>query len=70
MTKAEARSWMTRWRAVEERERHELGLASYEERFRALAALMASRDLFDFSALDEEDAAVRARWTRLQNLAS
>ena len=70
MTKEEARSWMARWRAVEERERSELRQETYGERFRALAALMASTALFDFRELDEEDAVVRARWARLQSLAS
>jgi hypothetical protein len=61
---------MARWRVVEERQRQELRKETYQERLQALAVLMASRDLFDFSALDEEDAVARARWAQLQSLAS
>jgi len=69
MTKDEARSWMARWRVVEDRQRREAQKESYAERFRALAFLMASADLFDSQRLDEEDAVARARWARLELLA-
>jgi hypothetical protein len=68
MTASEARSWMAGWKALEERERDELRKASYVEKFRALAFLMASADLFDLSQLESEDAISRARWARLQSL--
>jgi hypothetical protein len=59
---------MAGWRALEERERDELQKASHQEKFRALAFLMASADLFDLSQLDSEDALSRERWARLQSL--
>ena len=68
MTASDARSWMAGWRALEERQRDELRNASYAEKFRALAFLMASADLFDLSQLESEDAVARERWARLQSL--
>jgi hypothetical protein len=59
---------MAGWAALEERERAELRQASHAEKFRALAVLMASADLFDLSQLEYEDAIVRARWARLRSL--
>jgi hypothetical protein len=59
---------MAGWQALEERERDELRKASHEEKFRALAFLMASADVFDLTKLDQEDAVSRARWARLQSL--
>jgi hypothetical protein len=53
---------------LEERERDELRKASHAEKFRALAFLMASADLFDLSQLESEDAISRARWVRLRSL--
>jgi hypothetical protein len=60
--------WKARWALVEQREREELQKQSPDEKFRALAYLMASADLFDLRALDAEDEVVRARWARLQRL--
>lgn len=68
MTSAEARAWMAGWSALEERERDELRKESRQEKFKALAFLMASADLFDLSQLETEDAVSRARWARLQSL--
>jgi hypothetical protein len=68
MTKETAKEWLAQWRAVAEREEHELRQQSFDEKLRALAFLMASADLFDRSALDEEDAIARERWARLQSL--
>ena len=68
MTKEMTQEWMAGWRALEERQREELRKESFEEKFRALAILMASVDLFDTSLLDAEDAVARARWSRLQSL--
>jgi hypothetical protein len=70
MTKKMAQEWMAGWRAVEERQREELRKESFEEKFRALAFLMASADLFDTSLLDAEDAIARERWAKLQSMAS
>lgn len=68
MTSADAQAWMAGWRALAERERDELRKESHEEKFKALAFLMASTDLFDVSQLESEDAIARARWARLQSL--
>jgi hypothetical protein len=68
MTKAMAKEWQARWRAVEEREDEELREQSFDEKLRALAFLMASVDLFDMSSLAAEDIAARERWARLQSL--
>ena len=70
MTKEQAQRWMERWKVVEERQAQELREATYEERFRSLAVLMDSASHFDFRLLDEEDAAARERWARLQTLLS
>jgi hypothetical protein len=59
---------MAGWRALEERERDELRKESHQEKFKALAFLMASADVFDLSQLEAEDAVARARWARLQSL--
>jgi hypothetical protein len=59
---------MAGWRALEERERDELRQESHQEKFKALAFLMASANLFDVSQLEREDAIARARWARLQSL--
>lgn len=59
---------MAGWRALEERERDELRKESHQEKFKALAFLMASVDIFDVSQLESEDAIARARWARLQSL--
>jgi hypothetical protein len=69
MTKESAQAWMAGWRAVEKRQREELRKESFEEKFRALAFLMASTDLFDTSLLDAEDAVARERWAQLRSLA-
>jgi hypothetical protein len=70
MTKEMAQQWRARWQAVDEREAQELRKQSFDEKLRALAFLMASANLFDMSALDEEDAIARERWAHLQSLMS
>jgi hypothetical protein len=45
MTKQEALEWKARWALIEQREREELQKQSPDEKFRALAYLMASADL-------------------------
>jgi hypothetical protein len=69
ITAAEARAWSERWRAVEARHDQELIASSLDDRFAALASLMASAPLFDFRQLDEEDAVARALWAKLQQVA-
>lgn len=68
MTSSDAQSWMAGWRALEKRESDELRKESHQDKFKALAFLMASADLFDLSQLESEDAVARARWSRLQSL--
>ncbi len=70
MTSTDARAWMAGWKALEERQSDELRKESHQEKFKALAFLMASADLFDVSQLENEDAIARARWARLQSLMS
>lgn len=67
MTKEEAKAWKAGFEAVERIERDELQRESPEEKFRALAFLMASAGLFDMSALEAEDNIARARWAQLQS---
>jgi len=69
MTSEETTRWMANWRTVNARQIQEHRKETYEERFKTLAFLMASADLFDSRQLDAEDEAVRARWARLQTLA-
>ena len=68
VTKDEAQAWLKRWELVEQRQTEELRRMTMEEKFEALAYLMASADLFDFSALDKEDAAACELWAKLQSL--
>ena len=68
MTSSDAQSWMAGWRALDQRESDELRKQSHQQKFEALAFMMASADLFDLSQLAKEDAVARARWTRLQSL--
>lgn len=67
MLKEEAQAWMAGWTALRERERAQLLTESYEDKFTALALLMASVELFDLSSLEAEDSAARARWARLRS---
>jgi hypothetical protein len=69
MSKEIAQGWMKAWQAVEDRQRQELRKETFDEKFRALAYLMASTDLFDLTRLDQEDQAARERWARLHSAA-
>ena len=69
MTKEEAQAWRERWKAVEQRQTEELRGMTMDEKFEALAYLMASADLFDMSSLDAEDEKVRAMWVKLKSAA-
>jgi len=69
VTKDEAQAWRERWKAVEQRQTEELRRMTMDEKFEALAYLMASADLFDMSSLDAEDEKVRAMWVKLKSAA-
>jgi len=69
VTKDEAQAWRERWEAVEQRQTEELRRMTMDEKFEALAYLMASADLFDMSSLDAEDEKVRAMWVKLKSAA-
>jgi predicted ArsR family transcriptional regulator len=66
ITREEGRAFRKRWEAVNAAEREELRAMSGEEKLRQLAALMASRDLFDWTEEMREEAEVRQRWNRLR----
>jgi hypothetical protein len=67
ITAEEARAWRERWRLVNEAEIEELRATPVEQKFRQLAVLMASADLFPRTPVDEaEDEAVREVWMRLR----
>lgn len=67
ITKAEARSFKRRWKAVNAAEREELRATPAAHKFRQLAALMASvGELGWTEALAAEEAEVRDRWNRLR----
>lgn len=67
MTKAEAAAFKERWRLVNERQLQELREMSIEEKFKQLAALMASVDAMGWSeSLKEGEEEVRERWMRLK----
>ncbi|MBI1899870.1 MAG: hypothetical protein HYS13_01995 [Planctomycetia bacterium] len=67
LTSAKARAWKTRWKRVNLAERRELRRTSPDERFRQLAALMASASSLGASETSPgEEAEVRERWNRLR----
>jgi hypothetical protein len=66
LTKDEAREWKARWELAAARQTEELRKETVEEKFRALAFLMASVDLFDLDRDEAEEAVARDRWTRLR----
>jgi len=66
ITRKEARAFRKRWEAINAAEREELRAMSMEEKLRQLAALMASRDLFDRTEEMKGEAEVRERWNRLR----
>lgn len=69
LSKADARAWMRRWRAVNEAAREELRATPLETKFRRLAALMHTARVLNWKASTEaEDEAVRERWNRLKRL--
>ncbi|MGH7492223.1 MAG: hypothetical protein ACREOO_07500 [bacterium] len=67
MTKAQAKAFKARWRAVNEAELEELRNASIEQKLEQLSVLMASvRDMGWSEALAQEETEVRERWRRLR----
>ncbi len=69
MTKAEARAWMRRWRAVNEFVLAEARAATPEQRLRSLDQLGAWGQAFGWPANDPLVNEVRQRWIRLKELA-
>lgn len=63
ITAADARAYLTRWTAVNEREVAELRSTSMETKLQQLESLMASREIFDADA-DRKHSVdnVRERW--------
>jgi len=68
ITKEEARAFRRRWEAINAAEREELRAMSMEDKLRQLAALMASRELFDWTEEMKSEAEVRERWNRLRKV--
>ena len=69
ITKAEARSFKKRWRAVNAAEREELRIAPVAHKLRQLDALMASVEGLGWTgALTAEESEVRDRWNRLRKI--
>lgn len=67
ITKAEAQAFKGRWEAVNAAERAELRTISVTQKFRQLAALMASVEELGWTeALASEEAEVRNRWNQLR----
>jgi hypothetical protein len=67
MTREQARAYVTRWQHVKDVEVAELQRTSVETKFKQLAALMASRDVFAPEPGREADICeVRERWARLR----
>jgi hypothetical protein len=70
ITKAQARAWRARWKAVNDAERRELRNTPVAEKARQLAALMALASQFPPTKIEmEEEEAVRERWNRLRKAA-
>jgi hypothetical protein len=67
MTPEQAKAYLERWKLVREAEAVELQRTPMAVKFRQLAALMASRDVFGDEPQREQDIeAVRERWARLK----
>ncbi len=67
ITKKEGRAFKRRWAAINRAEIHELRWMSLEEKFKQLAALMASSKQLGWNeALAAEEDEVRERWNRLR----
>jgi hypothetical protein len=69
MTKAEARAFKARWRAVNAAEVEELRRTPAIHKLQQLAALMASVERFGWTqALAAGEAEVRERWCQLKRV--
>lgn len=69
MTREQAAAYRQRWALVNQAEREELRATSMDEKFRQLAALMASVDDFGWrEALEEEEEQGREIWRRLREV--
>lgn len=67
ITKAEARAFRRRWKAANAAEIEELRSTPISQKFRQLAALMASAKQLGWTkTLEKEEADVRDRWNRLR----
>lgn len=67
ITPTQAREYVERWRLVRDLEAEEARGASLEIRFRQLAVLMASRNLFgDDGTREKRIQDVRDRWARIR----
>ena len=67
LTWTEAWKFLVRWELVNAAEKTELQSTSLDQKFRQLAALMASADEMGWTeALASEEAEVRDRWNRLR----
>ena len=67
LTRAEARAYLDRWRAVNKAEIAELRATPIEQKLAQLAAMMASARALGWQTHTEaETRAVRARWQKLR----
>lgn len=67
LTKGEAQAFKRRWEAVNAAEREELGSTPVADKFRQVAALLASAGKLGWTATREaEEGPVRQRWARLR----
>jgi transcriptional regulator with XRE-family HTH domain len=67
LTRGEAQAFKRRWEAVNAAEREELASTPVADKFRQVAALVASREKLGWTeALAAEEDQVRLRWARLR----
>jgi hypothetical protein len=66
LSPSDALAFRRRWALVAERAREEQASSTFEQRFDELERLMLSIDDFDWSNGLNDDAVVRARWSRLR----
>jgi putative transcriptional regulator len=65
LSKEEAQAFKRRWQAVNAAEKAELASAPEADKFRQVAALLASAGTLGWTGAEEEEL-VRERWTRLR----
>ena len=67
LTRTEAAAFKTRWAAVNRAERKELRTTTMSQKYRQLAALVASVSKLGWTeSLAQEESEVRIRWNRLR----